>query len=39
LGVRHAKYTPIIEKTGVAFALLIPALFAIIPVFLYITQL
>ncbi len=39
LGVRHAKYTPIIEWTGMAFALLVPALFAIIPIFLYITQL
>lgn len=39
LGFRHAKYTPVIEKSGMAFALLVPALFAAIPVFLYITQL
>jgi succinate dehydrogenase / fumarate reductase cytochrome b subunit len=39
LGFRHAKYTPVIEKAGMAFALLVPALFAAIPVFLYITQL
>ncbi len=39
LGVRHAKYTPIIELSGMGFALLVPTLFAIIPIFLYITQL
>lgn len=38
LGIRHAKYTPWIEKSGMAFALIVPALFAIIPIFLYITQ-
>jgi succinate dehydrogenase / fumarate reductase cytochrome b subunit len=39
LGLRHAKYTGMVEKAGLAFALLVPALFAIIPITLYITQL
>ena len=39
LGVRHPKYTPAIEKTGYLFSVGVPLLFAIIPVFLYVTQL
>jgi succinate dehydrogenase / fumarate reductase cytochrome b subunit len=39
LGVRHPKYTPAIEKTGYLFGVGVPLLFAIIPVFLYVTQL
>ncbi|MDA8605999.1 succinate dehydrogenase cytochrome b subunit [Flavobacteriales bacterium] len=39
LGLRHPKYTPAIEKTGYLFGIGVPLLFAIIPVFLYITQL
>ena len=38
LGFRHAGHTPVM-KAGMAFALLVPALFAAIPRFLYITQL
>ena len=31
LGLRHKKYTPIIEKAGLGFSILVPVLFAIIP--------
>ena len=33
LGLNHAKYTPIIEFVGKAFAILIPAGFALIPIY------
>lgn len=36
LGLRHPKYTPAIRKFGYAFAIVIPALFAIIPVYVYL---
>ena len=39
LGLRHPKYTPVIEKTGYLFGIGVPLLFASIPIFLYITQL
>lgn len=39
LGIRHAKYTGLIERAGLAFSILVPALFAVIPVFLYVSQL
>lgn len=35
LGLNHKKYTPIIEKVGLAFAIGVPMLFAVIPVFVY----
>lgn len=35
LGINHKKYTPFIQKVGVAFAILIPLAFAIIPVYVY----
>lgn len=35
LGLNHPRYTPIIKKTGYAFAVVIPALFAAIPVYIY----
>ncbi|MBX7094734.1 MAG: succinate dehydrogenase cytochrome b subunit [Flavobacteriales bacterium] len=31
LGLRHAKYTPVIKMVGLGFAVFIPALFAFIP--------
>jgi succinate dehydrogenase / fumarate reductase cytochrome b subunit len=37
LGIRHNKYTPIIKGTGIAFAILICAGFALIPVVIYLT--
>lgn len=38
LGLRHKKYTPIISGLGIAYSILIPLGFAIIPIYLYITQ-
>jgi len=38
LGVNHRKYTPIIEKIGYGFGIIIPALFALIPVYLWLTK-
>lgn len=38
LGLRHQKYTPIINFLGKAYALLIPVGFAIIPLYLYFTK-
>ena len=38
LGISHPKYSPTIKMIGTAFSILIPAAFASIPVFLYITQ-
>lgn len=35
LGVNHRRYTPIIKKVGVAFAVLVPLAFAIIPILIY----
>jgi len=39
LGVSHPKYTPMIKRVGQVFSLGVPVLFAVIPVYLYITQL
>lgn len=36
LGVRHKKYTPIINGLGKTFAVVVPLLFAIIPVLIYV---
>ena len=38
LGMRHKKYTPIIQKIGFAFAIIVPLAFASIPVYLFLTQ-
>lgn len=38
-GVRHAKYTPILKKTGIAFSIIVPALFAAMPIYIYIQSL
>lgn len=38
LGVNHPKYTPIIKGVGKVFSVVIPAMFAIIPLYLYFTQ-
>ena len=38
LGWNHVKYNPIIKVVGVAFAIIVPALFALIPVYMYINQ-
>lgn len=36
-GLRSGKYTSLIEKTGYGFAIIVPALFAIIPIYLYLS--
>lgn len=38
LGVNHPKYSPVIKKAGKIFAVVIPALFAIIPIYMFINQ-
>ena len=38
IGWNHKKYTPIIKKAGTAYAIVIPALFAVIPLIIYIQQ-
>jgi succinate dehydrogenase / fumarate reductase cytochrome b subunit len=35
LGIRHKKYTPIIKKAGMAFAILVPLGFAVIPLYIH----
>lgn len=39
LGWNHPKYTPAIRVTGRAFAVIVPALFALIPIILFIKSL
>jgi succinate dehydrogenase / fumarate reductase cytochrome b subunit len=38
LGFNHPKYTPLIKKLGAAFAILVPLLFAIIPVIIFMNH-
>ena len=38
MGLRHDGYTPLIEKLGKAFAVVVPAAFASIPLYLFLTQ-
>ena len=38
LGVNHRVYTPIIKSVGKGFSVIVPLLFAIIPIYLYFTQ-
>jgi succinate dehydrogenase / fumarate reductase, cytochrome b subunit len=35
LGLNHKKYSPVIKKVGLGFSILIPLLFALIPVVMY----
>jgi len=35
LGLNHIKYNPMIRIVGVAFAIVVPALFALIPLYMY----
>jgi len=35
LGLNHSKYNGIIEKSGIAFSIIIPALFAVMPIGFY----
>lgn len=36
LGLNHKNYTPLIKKTGVAFSILIPFIFALMPILMYL---
>jgi succinate dehydrogenase / fumarate reductase cytochrome b subunit len=36
LGANHPKYNPVIKFIGVAFAIIVPALFALIPIIMYL---
>jgi succinate dehydrogenase / fumarate reductase cytochrome b subunit len=38
MGLNHAKYTPVINKLGTTFCVLVPLAFASIPVYLYYIQ-
>ena len=38
MGLRHPRYTMIVEGLGKAFSVVVPALFSAIVVFLYFTQ-
>ncbi|MDX2306123.1 MAG: succinate dehydrogenase cytochrome b subunit [Microscillaceae bacterium] len=39
LGLNHVKYTPVIKFVGQVFCILVPALFALIPIWMYVAQL
>jgi len=39
LGLNHYAYTPLIKKIGLAFAIIVPLLFAFIPVYMFIDSL
>jgi succinate dehydrogenase / fumarate reductase, cytochrome b subunit len=36
LGLNHVKYNPVIRFVGVAFAIIVPALFALIPIYMFL---
>jgi succinate dehydrogenase / fumarate reductase cytochrome b subunit len=38
MGWKHKKYTPIVEKLGLGFAIIASALFAIMPLYIYFTH-
>ncbi|GAA5035881.1 succinate dehydrogenase [Marivirga lumbricoides] len=38
LGVNHSKYTPFIKKLGIAYAILIPFAFALIPIIMFLNS-
>jgi succinate dehydrogenase / fumarate reductase cytochrome b subunit len=37
LGLNHVKYNPVIRFVGRTFAIVVPALFALIPVWMFLT--
>jgi succinate dehydrogenase / fumarate reductase cytochrome b subunit len=39
LGINHPAYTPIIKVIGAFFALVIPGVFALIPIVIYLNSL
>ncbi len=38
LGVNHPKYTPFIKRLGMLYSVIVPLLFALIPIIVYITH-
>jgi succinate dehydrogenase / fumarate reductase, cytochrome b subunit len=38
LGLNHVKYNGVIKFVGVAFAIIVPALFALIPIYMYLNH-
>lgn len=38
LGINHRRYTPLIKLTGKAFAIIVPAAFALIPIMIFLTK-
>lgn len=38
LGLNHKKYTPIIKAIGTGYSIIVPLLFAIIPIYIYFTN-
>ena len=36
LGLNHSKYNKLINRTGLAFAVIVPLLFAVLPVYIYL---
>ncbi|MFK8104170.1 MAG: succinate dehydrogenase cytochrome b subunit [Saprospiraceae bacterium] len=38
LGINHKKYTPLIQKIGLAFSIIIPLAYAIIPIFFFFNR-
>jgi len=38
LGINHPSYTPWIKKIGYGFSIIVPALFAIIPIIIFVTK-
>lgn len=38
LGLNHPSYTPVIKLAGRGFAIIVPLLFAVIPLFIYLTS-
>lgn len=38
LGLRHSKYTPAIKMLGLIFSIVVPALFAAMPIYLYFSK-
>ena len=39
LGLSHKKYTPFIKKVAVGYAIIVPVLFALMPIYMYIKSL
>lgn len=39
LGINHKAYTPVIKAIGLGYSIIVPALFALIPVYMFITSL